>query len=63
MMNKVCNDGSLLNSCEHKQIGRGCFYCNYVGYCDFQRPRDSRNWNYTFNYSLEENKDNINGTK
>ena len=34
-MNKICNDGSSLNSCEHKTIGNGCFYCNYYFYCDF----------------------------
>jgi len=62
IMNKICNDGSLLNSCEHKAIGNGCFYCNYFGYCDFQRPRDSRNWTYSF-YSSEEIKDNNYGTK
>jgi len=50
-MNKICADNN--NFCEHKSIGNGCFYCNYFGYCDFQRPRDSRNWKYTFNYSTD----------
>jgi len=59
----TCNDGALLNSCQYKSLGNGCFYCNYYGYCDFQRPRDSRNYSYTFIYPNEETNNKIKENK
>ena len=38
--NKRCSDNNgLLNSCQHKTLCVDYFGCNYIGICDFQRPR------------------------
>ena len=39
MNNKSC---SMETSCQYKTLSTTSFGCNYQGYCDFQRPRDSR---------------------
>lgn len=37
--NKTC---SSEHPCQHRTYGNGFWGCGYGGYCDFQRPRDSR---------------------
>jgi hypothetical protein len=36
---KTCNDGGY---CQHKVYSGSLLGCSYHGYCDFQRPKDSR---------------------
>jgi len=38
-MEKIC---TTEHPCPHRTLGTTCYGCNYVGYCDFQLPRDSR---------------------
>ncbi len=36
---KTCNDGGY---CQYKVYSGSLWGCGYEGYCDFQRPKDSR---------------------
>lgn len=41
MEERTCSSG---HPCAHRCLGSGSvgYICNYIGYCDFQLPRDSR---------------------
>jgi len=38
-MDKTCSSES---NCTYRFLGEMGFGCNYIGYCDYQRPRDGR---------------------
>lgn len=40
---KSCAEEGVFNNCQHKVMACLGIECNYIGYCDFERPRDSRN--------------------
>lgn len=40
-MDKSCGHEK---SCNYQYLGSLGFMCAFSGYCDYQAPRDSRNW-------------------
>jgi len=58
-MNKIC---ASLEYCNYRTIGNGFYGCNYCGYCDFQRPRDSRSISLNINSTYDSCNPTINHT-
>jgi hypothetical protein len=48
-MNKTCCD--IYNSCCYQILSGTMRTCSCASYCDYQRPRDSRVAQYTYNYT------------
>ena len=51
MMDKTCSNGE----CRYRYMSSGAigYGCSYMGYCDFQRPLDSRGINLPYISSVD----------
>ena len=47
MNDKTCNGGY----CQYKILGGANPMCSYTGYCDYQCPKDSRNFGYSYTFN------------